>query len=403
MPRKPQSPPIQCKHFTWRLFRRDGVYYADGRVGEQPRGKHSLNTRDEREALDRLQILDHHIARQRGLTDEAPASVPDEISIGDGWSKYLDFCGRSSILGGASAATLKRYRAVRDKHQEFCRSNGISSWLQFDRHALERYGLSLDSDYAPRTVYLELTLLKSISSWLVREKLLPAAAELHYALRRPQGTDTYCYTVEQITAMVEYCERFPDLNWLKAVIIGLSHTGMRVSELANLRWSDISFDSAVVTVADERASRRQTTRPGRTTKGRRSRHVPLHPELQRVLVPAERAKDGYVFRAARGGRLRPRNVLDAFIKEIINPLTKQFPTSEGDIGFEQGTLHSFRHFFCSQATIGGASEGEIKAWLGHADSKMVDHYRHLRAEDGQRRMSQIEFLASSTSRSRNAS
>jgi hypothetical protein len=34
---------------------------------------------------------------------------------------------------------------------------------------------------------------------------------------------------------------------------------------------------------------------------------------------------------------------------------------------------------------------------------MVDHYRHLRAEDGQRRMSQIEFLASATSRARSAS
>jgi hypothetical protein len=191
MPRKQQSPPIQCKHFTWRLFRRDGVYYADGRVGAQPRGKHSLNTRDEQEALDRLHQLDHHIAVQRGLTDEIPASIPEEISIAEGWSKYLDFCGRSSVLGGASPATLKRYRAVRDKHQKFCSSTGINSWLQFDRHALERYGGTLDRDYAPRTVYLELTLLKSVNSWLISEQHLPAAAELQYALRKPQGTDTY--------------------------------------------------------------------------------------------------------------------------------------------------------------------------------------------------------------------
>jgi integrase len=381
------------------LFRRDGVYYADGRVGAQSRGKHSLNTRDEQEARDRLHQLDHHIAVQLGLTSEIPASVPEEISIVDGWTKYLDFCGRGSVLGGVSPATLKRYRAVRDKHQKFCSSTGINSWLQFDRHALERYGRSLEGDYAPRTVYLELTLLKSISGWLVREQHLPAAAQLQYALRRPQGTDEYCYTVEQVTAMVEYCERFPNLSWLKAVIIGLSHTGLRISELANLRWSDISFDSAVVTVADERASPRRTTRPGRTTKGRRSRHIPLHPELQRVLAPAKRAKDGYVFRAVRGGRLRPNNVLADFKKKIIKPLAKNFPTCDGDIGFEQGTLHSFRHYFCTQTTIGRAAEGEIKAWLGHADSKMVDHYRHLRVEDGQRRMSQIEFLASATSRS----
>jgi hypothetical protein len=69
-----------------------------------------------------------------------------------------------------------------------------------------------------------------------------------------------------------------------------------------------------------------------------------------------------------------------------------FSTPEGDIGFEQGGLHSFRHFFCSQCFLGGASEGEIKEWLGHADSKMVEHYRHLRSEDAQRKMNLIQFL-----------
>jgi integrase len=39
-----------------------------------------------------------------------------------------------------------------------------------------------------------------------------------------------------------------------------------------------------------------------------------------------------------------------------------------------------------------ASEGEIKEWLGHADSKMVEHYRHLRSEDAQRKMQQVDFL-----------
>jgi len=32
------------------------------------------------------------------------------------------------------------------------------------------------------------------------------------------------------------------------------------------------------------------------------------------------------------------------------------------------------------------------AWVGHRDSKMVTHYRHLRDEDGQRKMKQINFF-----------
>lgn len=91
-------------------------------------------------------------------------------------------------------------------------------------------------------------------------------------------------------------------------------------------------------------------------------------------------------------QMLPRNVLTAFIRDVIKPLTPQFPTAVGEIRFEHGRLHSFRHFFRSVCLISGASEGEVREWLGHADSKTVEHYRHLRAEDARRRMDQIHFL-----------
>ena len=53
----------------------------------------------------------------------------------------------------------------------------------------------------------------------------------------------------------------------------------------------------------------------------------------------------------------------------------------------------FRHFFVSQCFLGGASEGEIREWVGHADSKMVEHYRHLGRKDALAKMEQINFVA----------
>jgi len=38
------------------------------------------------------------------------------------------------------------------------------------------------------------------------------------------------------------------------------------------------------------------------------------------------------------------------------------------------------------------------AWVGHRDSKMVAHYRHLSADDAQRKMQQILFLRSESDR-----
>lgn len=128
-------------------------------------------------------------------------------------------------------------------------------------------------------------------------------------------------------------------------------------------------------VADERSSRRKrASGKARTSKGRRSRTIPIHPRLRKILGGLPRKADGRVFRAPRGGALRPNNVLHVSIRDVIEPLKKGFPTPPGEIGFEHGRLRSLRHFFCSRAFLGGASEGEIRKWLGHAESKMVEHY-----------------------------
>ena len=111
-----------------------------------------------------------------------------------------------------------------------------------------------------------------------------------------------------------------------------------------------------------------------------------------MLVALPRLPDGLVLHAAHGGKLRPRNVLEQLRRHAIEPLAEKFLTPPGESGFASATVHGLRHFFCSEAFISGASEGDIREWLGHADSKMVEHYRHLRSEDAQRKMDQIQFF-----------
>ena len=85
-------------------------------------------------------------------------------------------------------------------------------------------------------------------------------------------------------------------------------------------------------------------------------------------------------------------MLKTLQKKVIEPLKDRFPTPAGEIGFKDGTLYGLRHYFCSKCCADGASGGEIKDWLGHADSKMVEHYRHLSSEDSQRKMRNVNFL-----------
>lgn len=185
-----------------------------------------------------------------------------------------------------------------------------------------------------------------------------------------------------------------DLAW-PALDTGPAHLGLRIGELSVLRWSDFDLKANVIRVVDERSSRRKAkTGMARTTKGRRSRAIPIHPNLKKLLVLLDRTTDGRVFHAARGGIVREKIALRIFKQQAIRPLAEKYPTLDGDIGFEHGTFHSFRHYFCSQCFLGGASEGEIREWMGTRDSKVVELYRHLRNEDAQLRMGRIDFLGS---------
>lgn len=120
----------------------------------------------------------------------------------------------------------------------------------------------------------------------------------------------------------------------------------------------------------------------------------MHPAFREVVAALSRHRDGLVFHGQRGGRLSDRRVLDALQNRVIEPLKAEFPTPEGEIGFVDGTIHGLRHYFCSEAYRNGATDAELLEWLGHRDSEIMKLYRHLRPEDGHRRMEQITFFDS---------
>lgn len=191
------------------------------------------------------------------------------------------------------------------------------------------------------------------------------------------------------------------MHWLAAVIVGLACTGLRIGELASLRWSDVDIQARTILLTDERASsRRKKLGSIRTTKGKRNRCVPICAELFQVLATLQKGKhpDSRIYHGPRGGILKADTVRNVFIRGVIQALQAEFPTPPGEIGFQHGRLHSFRHYFTSQAFRDGATEAEIMEWLGWRDSKMVAHYRHLRREDGQRRIDQIVFLGGAATR-----
>jgi integrase len=193
--------------------------------------------------------------------------------------------------------------------------------------------------------------------------------------------------------MVSHCYADPMLPWLGNVISASAATGLRINELANLRWADIDFVAESIRITDERARpRRRQSGLERRLKGKRGRALPLNLNLRNLLLRLPRHRDGLVMRGKNGGKLNDRRVLEALQGKVIKSLVNEFPTPDGEIGFEHGTTHGLRHYFVSEAYRNGATDAELVEWLGHRDSQLLRVYRHLRPEDGRAKLLNIDFL-----------
>jgi integrase len=232
---------------------------------------------------------------------------------------------------------------VRDKHLDYCAREGLQDWIQVDADQVERYGAHLKKrPYADRSIYLELVLVKSVMKWLIGKRLVPESCRFTLKLRKPQGSDTYCYTPQQVRAMLDHCESRVELKWLGYIIMVLALTGLRISELLGLRARDIDLDSGTLHVADERSSIvRQNLGEVRTTKGRRGRRVPIHRELHGIFQRLLNQSTGRLFVGPRGGRLKADTVRRVFVRDVIKPSVISFQRPKETLDSSAGASTDF--------------------------------------------------------------
>jgi integrase len=153
---------------------------------------------------------------------------------------------------------------------------------------------------------------------------------------------------------------------LKTGVAILVYTGMRRSELWNLRTRDIDSDSGLIHV-----------RPfgEYTTKSRKQRSIPISDELRSYLAG---------LKALSHSQYAYRPSID------IQWLRKSFIRLLKELSLE-GTLHDLRHTFASTMSINGAEITAISELLGHSDIKTTMMYSHLSPEAHKRAIKNISF------------
>jgi site-specific recombinase XerD len=210
----------------------------------------------------------------------------------------------------------------------------------------------------PATINRKLATLNSFLRWAADRGYVPGPAERPRNVRQQRPGPRWL-DGKQERALLRAVElRKAQRNGLrnKALIILALNTGLRVAELAALRWRD-------VTISD-----RKGVAIVRKGKGSKQREVPLSREAREVLeLVGSRdnvGSDSHVFMSERKGR--PMSARG--IRSVIESFAKLS-------GLDDLSCHVLRHTFCHNfSKVPGADLTDVAKVAGHESLETTRRY-----------------------------
>jgi len=172
--------------------------------------------------------------------------------------------------------------------------------------------------------------------------------------KEPRGRVRFLSEDER-ARLLEACAEDSNRYIYPVVILALS-TGMRRGEILNLKWSDVDFNRAWVTIQE--------------TKNGERRGVPLAGAAlgaMRDHNQVRRLDSDYVF-PMKHSSTKPTDIRRAWERARLAAELKDF------------RFHDLRHSAASYLAMNGASPSEIADILGHKSLQMVKRYAHISNE-----------------------
>lgn len=223
-------------------------------------------------------------------------------------------------------------------------------------------GVLQDLGVQPRSVARILSGVRSFYRFLVLEKELETdPTEL---LENPQIGKHLpeVLSIQEIDAIEAAIDKSKPQGIRDSAIIEMLYScGLRISELCNLKISELFLEEGYIRVHG---------------KGRKERLVPIGEQaieklrqwfVVRVTVKAKLGHEDYVFISTKRGTKLSRITLFVYVKDYAERAGIQKNISP----------HTFRHSFATHLLEGGANLRAIQAMLGHEDISTTEIYMHI--------------------------
>lgn len=292
--------------------------------------------------------------------------LTDSQNLGDAGYLIENFLEMMSAERGAAKNTIEAYQRDLADYGGFIHRAG-SSVLKADRAMIVDYLAGLEGEgLSTSSVARRLSAIRQWHRFLCSEDLRKDDPTKIIPSPKPQRGLPKILSVEEVddllTLAENECGHFdPESTGgrrarrLYLLLELLYATGMRVSELVNLKRSAVMRDASFLTIIG---------------KGGRERVVPLNDRARDGLVAwqAHLPKGGFLFPAAgKSGHLE-RQVFARDLKALAG---------RAGIAGTRVSPHVLRHAFASHLLQGGANLRVVQTLLGHQDISTTQIYTHV--------------------------
>jgi len=209
------------------------------------------------------------------------------------------------------------------------------------------------------------TTLSPFFNWAVAEGLIEKNPVKGIRLPRVPEKTPKTFSQEQVDVLlqtIEEAERHCNgrqkgsWTWLVPAIKLSLLLGLRVAELAQLRWEDIDEGRGLVTIGGRESFK---------TKNGKRRILPLTEAARDVLLQASNPSP---------------HVITSSSGEAVSPLylSRRFKDACRQAGLpEHLTFHCLRHTACSRMANSGAPLEAVRRVMGHSSVRVTERYIHV--------------------------
>jgi len=257
--------------------------------------------------------------------------------------EYLDKTKRELLLRNYSQKTIKAYLMCIEFYFKYKKVN----LNKLDQENIKDFLLLLKSkDKSPQTINLYLNSIKFFYNQVLK---IYKKIDLKFAKRNKKLP--IVLSCEEIKKIIENTTN----NKHRLMITLAYSSGLRVSEIINLKIKDLSLNELIIHL--------------KGAKGMKDR-ITIFPEkiLNEIKnIIAGKSGEDYVFESERGGKLTTATAQKVFIKSL----------NKSNIINKPATFHSLRHSFATHLLENGTDVRYVQELLGHSNIRTTQIYTHV--------------------------